>query len=331
MELDAALPIDGTHLVAANVGVVMAQAGYRVLLVDAHLRAPGLHRLFGLPPGPGLADLLRCAGAPAGLPGRGDGGVDPAGPAASAARAGVHPVAVARGPARGLGCLAVVPAGTPAAAHGSASAGPGGWHDGCDDPHAFEDRCAGTHAGTEQEQETAARLLHSTAVTGCLAMLARGYDYVVVAGPAVLEAAEAALLAWAADATYLRVRLEDTSLGAAQAARDLLTGVGATLGGVIVEHVPPPGRGWPAPELAPAAGVAADHAARTGQVPRALDTCSQAAFFHAGPFIREGRCNPWPPCGGDEGYGYRYRSSSALLVAIADDAGRSTTDAVQHR
>lgn len=44
--------------VAANLAVVMAQAGQRVALVDADLRRPGLHSLFGLPQEPGITTVL---------------------------------------------------------------------------------------------------------------------------------------------------------------------------------------------------------------------------------------------------------------------------------
>ncbi len=44
--------------VAANLAVVMAQAGQRVALVDADLRRPRLHALFGLPQEPGLTSLM---------------------------------------------------------------------------------------------------------------------------------------------------------------------------------------------------------------------------------------------------------------------------------
>jgi capsular exopolysaccharide synthesis family protein len=39
---------DGKSTVAANLGTALAQAGQRVVLVDADLRKPSLHRLFGL-------------------------------------------------------------------------------------------------------------------------------------------------------------------------------------------------------------------------------------------------------------------------------------------
>jgi capsular exopolysaccharide synthesis family protein len=43
-----------THLVAS-----LARAGRKVLLVDCDLRRPAIHRLFTLPPGPGLSEVLR--------------------------------------------------------------------------------------------------------------------------------------------------------------------------------------------------------------------------------------------------------------------------------
>jgi capsular exopolysaccharide synthesis family protein len=44
--------------VAANVAVVMAQAGQTVTLVDADLRRPRLHTLFRLPQEPGITTVL---------------------------------------------------------------------------------------------------------------------------------------------------------------------------------------------------------------------------------------------------------------------------------
>jgi succinoglycan biosynthesis transport protein ExoP len=49
---------EGKTLIAANLGFAFAQAGHRVALVDADLRRPGLGRLLGLEPIPGLSELL---------------------------------------------------------------------------------------------------------------------------------------------------------------------------------------------------------------------------------------------------------------------------------
>src|SRR5690606_8229875 len=41
---------DGAEM-AANLAVTLAQTGSRVVLVDANLRAPAIHKLFGVPQG----------------------------------------------------------------------------------------------------------------------------------------------------------------------------------------------------------------------------------------------------------------------------------------
>jgi capsular exopolysaccharide synthesis family protein len=49
---------DMDHSVAANLGVVIAQSGKRVCLVDADLRRPGLHELFGVAQEPGVTTFM---------------------------------------------------------------------------------------------------------------------------------------------------------------------------------------------------------------------------------------------------------------------------------
>lgn len=55
----SALPKEGKSFVAANLAQVMVrQQGRRVLVIDADLRSPGLHRHLGTKQAPGLSDYL---------------------------------------------------------------------------------------------------------------------------------------------------------------------------------------------------------------------------------------------------------------------------------
>ena len=56
-------PIEGKSITLANLGVVMAQAGLSVILVDSDLRRPVLHKIFDLPNKEGLTSVL-LDGAP---------------------------------------------------------------------------------------------------------------------------------------------------------------------------------------------------------------------------------------------------------------------------
>ncbi len=53
---------EGKSITAANLALTMAQEAHRrVALVEADLRKPSLQQMFGLPPGPGLAEFLMGA------------------------------------------------------------------------------------------------------------------------------------------------------------------------------------------------------------------------------------------------------------------------------
>jgi len=54
----SANPQEGKTITASNVAVVMAQAGLQVLLIDADLRRPKIHEVFGLENSVGLTTLL---------------------------------------------------------------------------------------------------------------------------------------------------------------------------------------------------------------------------------------------------------------------------------
>jgi non-specific protein-tyrosine kinase len=57
--VSSAVPNEGKTVTAANIAVVFAQAGRRVLLVDADLRKPAVHVIFNLPNAHGLTTMLR--------------------------------------------------------------------------------------------------------------------------------------------------------------------------------------------------------------------------------------------------------------------------------
>jgi succinoglycan biosynthesis transport protein ExoP len=54
----SALPQDGKTMTSVNTAFVMAKQGKRVLLVDADLRRPSIHKVFGLRPEVGLSNVL---------------------------------------------------------------------------------------------------------------------------------------------------------------------------------------------------------------------------------------------------------------------------------
>ena len=54
-------PGEGKSLTAANLGIVMAQAGLKTIVVDSDLRIPALHKIFQVPNLDGLTDLLRSS------------------------------------------------------------------------------------------------------------------------------------------------------------------------------------------------------------------------------------------------------------------------------
>jgi capsular exopolysaccharide synthesis family protein len=57
-------PGEGKTAVAVNLAITLAQIGRRVLLVDADLRKPRLHKIFELPNEQGLSTYLSGAGTP---------------------------------------------------------------------------------------------------------------------------------------------------------------------------------------------------------------------------------------------------------------------------
>jgi polysaccharide biosynthesis transport protein len=56
-------PAEGKSLILANLAIVMAQAGRRVAIVDADMRRPMQHKIFGLVNDHGLSDAIIATGA----------------------------------------------------------------------------------------------------------------------------------------------------------------------------------------------------------------------------------------------------------------------------
>ncbi|MCB1813202.1 MAG: CpsD/CapB family tyrosine-protein kinase, partial [Candidatus Competibacteraceae bacterium] len=58
LAITSSAPAEGKTTTAVNLSIVLAQSGASVLLVDADLRAPRVHKVFRCPRGPGLTDYL---------------------------------------------------------------------------------------------------------------------------------------------------------------------------------------------------------------------------------------------------------------------------------
>jgi non-specific protein-tyrosine kinase len=58
IQITSSLSAEGKTTIAANLGMALARAGKRVIVVDSDLRRPRLHELFGMVKDPGLSSVL---------------------------------------------------------------------------------------------------------------------------------------------------------------------------------------------------------------------------------------------------------------------------------
>lgn len=58
IQVTSCFPSEGKSTVAANLAISFATLGEKTLLLDADLKLPSLHRIFGVPKRPGLSDVL---------------------------------------------------------------------------------------------------------------------------------------------------------------------------------------------------------------------------------------------------------------------------------
>lgn len=58
IQVTSATPGDGKSTLSANLAITIAQSGKRVLLVDADMRRPSIHKLFTIEESPGFSDVL---------------------------------------------------------------------------------------------------------------------------------------------------------------------------------------------------------------------------------------------------------------------------------
>jgi capsular exopolysaccharide synthesis family protein len=162
----------GKSILAANLAVAVAQSGRRVLAVDADLRQPRLHELFGLPATPGLGAVIAEEAAPADV----------------VRESGIPNLAV-------LPCGPLPP-----------------------NPPA---------------------LLLAPRFKDLLAALRQQYEFMIVDTPAILDVADAGVVARLVDRVLLTVRLSRDDRPAAERAVGVLAALGAPVAGVVLTGAPP--------------------------------------------------------------------------------------------
>jgi succinoglycan biosynthesis transport protein ExoP len=210
-------PHEGKTVTSANLAVILARAGMQVLLVDGDLRRARLHKIFPMPRGPGLIELIRSYGAAKNGASNGH-AVQPAvsehyGSALPAAVTGTAPVAE---PAKmrcahsyiqptGLDGLFLLPAGM-----------------------------RSNSSETLSEAQVSSDTFKETQLRRLLRELSHGFDIVIVDASPVLASADAAILASSADGVLFVVRAGRTGRAAVHHAYQQLVKVGAQVVGTVL-------------------------------------------------------------------------------------------------
>jgi non-specific protein-tyrosine kinase len=195
---------EGKTLVACNLAIAYAQAGERVLLIDADLRRPGVHNIFGIARQPGLVDALL------------DG-------------TGLHKTAPGGEPALAVASGSSAP-GASAVAQPSAAAIAGITRSSVDNLYILP---AGAGLGDPSW------LFGSHAVGHLIERLGSDWDLIVFDTAPVGPVADSLLLAAQVDATILVARAGETRPGALNAALESLRPAGRPVLGVVLNDLRP--------------------------------------------------------------------------------------------
>lgn len=196
---------DGKSTTAANLAVAFAQSGRTTVLIDADLRRPRVHEVFGASPNVGLYQLIRSAPV-------GSDGAQAAGPGPATDAAGLQ-LALDEWFQSGIDDLYVVPTGAVAVENPD---------DAPDDGRAII--------------TNPAEVLGSPALQAFLELLEETVDVVVIDTPPVLVATDSVLLASAADATVLVVTAGASKSGDIKQALAHLDDVGARVAGAVLNR-----------------------------------------------------------------------------------------------
>jgi len=216
-------PDEGKSTIVSNLAVSLAGIGEKVLLVDAELRRPGMHKVFGVDDRPGLRDLLVTK-------------VDPweAGPTTPREIIMAGPKGKGRGNVGGgTATETVFEPMTRPSLYSSAFG------------DAFQatrvDRLRVLAAGSDTGNANDLISIHTDRMKSLLDDLKREYKFIVIDCPPVSLVHDAAVLAKLADAVLFVVNSTRVDREQLLSCRDLLESAGAHVIGSVLNHVEPIG------------------------------------------------------------------------------------------